>query len=740
MNLTTGGTPATLTLERLFDSPGLSGAVPGMARYAPDGRRIAWLRAADDDAERLDLWIQDLEQDRRYCLFDARALTDTEVRSQAEQDRRERLRIFSHGVTEFHWSHDASAVLTTLGGRLYRLALPQVDNDTGQPDPASPEPMTPPEMAVSHVQISTDGRIGFIHARNLWCLHPDGSLEQITSSGGDTISCGLPDFIAQEEMHRHEGFWFAPEGRQIAYIEVDEAPVPVTHRYEMGPQGLTVHPQHYPFTGGPNPTVRLLVVGADGDHRELTWSERPDDYLARVTWTPDGSALIVQRQSRDQRRLQLVRLGRDRDVRVLHEELSETWINLHDDLYLFRDGRHALWSNESEGLRRLWLLDLQQGDLRALTPPDLMVLRLVRVDEASAVAYAEGWQDAPTQQHLWQFSLDPDHPTLERLTPGHGCHQVQLAPDCSTFLDRREHLSHPPCLEVRELGGSLVVELAANRTDTPAHPYHPFLSGHREPVLGELEAEDGQRLCYRLTAPERVEGERYPVIVSVYGGPGVQRVRDAWPPLLHQYLARRGWGVLELDNRGMGGRGRNFERPIHRQLGQVEVADQLRGVDMLTELDWVDPDRIAVFGHSYGGYMALMCLAQHPDRFCAAVSVAPVTDWSLYDTHYTERYLGTPADNPDGYADASVLNHLQGLSEADPGALLLVHGMADDNVLFDHSVQLMDAMQQAGIQFEMMAYPGARHGIAGRATHVHRFRHMERFLEQRFSEAGPPDG
>lgn len=736
MNLSTGGPPATLTLERLFDSPSLSGALPGMARYAPSGRRVAWLRTADDDSERLDLWVHDLDQDRRYCLFDARNLTQADQLSEAELARRERLRIFSHGITEFHWTASGNAILVPLAGRLHRLRLPDFDAEAGQFNaPPEPEALTPDRMSVSHIQVGPGDQVGFIHDQNLWLLDAADQLTQLTDAGGGSVSCGLPEFIAQEEMHRFEGFWFAPDGHRLAFTQVEEAPIPLTYRYEMGRDGLSAHPQHYPFTGGANALVQLFVL--DLRTREQTllqWTDDPEAYLARVAWQPRGDGLVIQRQSRDQRVLQLVRLQPDGPEQILHQEQSDTWVNLTDDLYLFEQDNQAIWSSERDGLRRLYRLDLDKGSLTALTPPDFMVLRLVRVDEAGGQCYFEGWQDAPTQQHLYQTSLNTPEAMPERLTPGHGCHQVQLAPDCITFLDRREHLTHPPCLEVRELGGSLVVELAANRTDTPAHPYHPFLSGHRESVLGELEAEDGQRLCYRLTPPEVTPGERYPVIVSVYGGPGVQRVRDAWPPLLHQYFARRGWGLLELDNRGMGGRGHDFERPIHLCLGQAEVQDQLAGVAMLETLEWVDPDRIAVFGHSYGGYMALMCLAQHPDRFCAAVSVAPVTDWALYDTHYTERYMATPSANPDGYASANVLKHVAGLMEADPGSLLLVHGMADDNVLFDHSVVLIDALQQAGVQFELMAYPGAKHGIGGRTTHMHRFRHMERFLERRFSE------
>jgi dipeptidyl-peptidase-4 len=197
----------------------------------------------------------------------------------------------------------------------------------------------------------------------------------------------------------------------------------------------------------------------------------------------------------------------------------------------------------------------------------------------------------------------------------------------------------------------------------------------------------------------------------------VQRVRNEWSPLLLQLLAAHGYGVLELDNRGSGNRGRRFEAPIHRRLGDVEVQDQLRGAAFLRGLDWVDPDRIGIFGHSYGGYMALMCLLKAPDVFRAAAAVALVTDWSLYDTHYTERYLGTPAENPEGYRASSVFPYLDDLR----GRLLLIHGMADDNVLFTHSTRLYRELQARNLAFEMMAYPGSKHSLQERDVSIHRF-------------------
>ncbi len=720
------GQPAALTLERLFDTPALSGPLPAMARFAPDGRSIAWLRPADDDFERLDLWLCDLAKGAARCLVDARTLDGQRALSEEEKARRERLRIFSAGIVEFEWSADSQALLFPLAGRLHRLSL--------APD-SVPEPLTPPEFFVTDVRVAGNGRIGFVHARNLWLLERDDSLRQLTTEGGGTVSCGIADFIAQEEMHRFDGYFFSPDGKHLAFTRVDEATIPVSHRYEIDAEGFSVHPQHYPYAGGPNSDVRLGVIDlADGSLSWLEWRGADSEYLARVQWRPDGSALVIQRQTRHQQSLEIVELELAGSERVLHRETSDTWVNLHDDLRLLNEGGF-LWSSERDGLRRLYRHHSDGSEPLALTPAEAMLLRVVDLDEPSGNVFVEAWFDTPTQRHLYRIDLTGEA-APERLTPGHGCHQTQMAPDHRSFIDRREHLLQPPCLEVRDIGGSLLVELLANRPESPSHPYHPFLSGHRAAELGELTAADGQRLCYRLTPPANRDEGPCPVIVSVYGGPGVQRVQDAWPPLMHQYFARRGWGVFELDNRGSGHRGREFERPIHGLLGQAEVADQMAGIAFLRGLDWVDPDRIAVFGHSYGGYMALMCLARHPEVFRAAVSVAPVTDWMLYDTHYTERYLGDPHANAEGYRASAVDNRIDGLAAARPGSLLLMHGMADDNVLFTHTSRLMHALTEAGVLFELMAYPGAKHGLAGRRTGLHRFRVIEAFLARNLGNAG----
>jgi dipeptidyl-peptidase-4 len=263
-----------------------------------------------------------------------------------------------------------------------------------------------------------------------------------------------------------------------------------------------------------------------------------------------------------------------------------------------------------------------------------------------------------------------------------------------------------------------------------SHAYAPFVDQHVTPEFGTLPAADGQALHYKLLKPRRLEpGKRYPVLIDVYGGPGAQRVANAWGNLFHQYLVQHGYVVFALDNRGSGMRGTRFETALAGRMGGVEVQDQLRGVEFLRGLPFVDGARIGIYGWSYGGYMALMCLMQAPESFAAGVAGAPVTDWTLYDTHYTERYLSTPQANAAGYAASNVLEYAGRLKRP----LLLVHGMADDNVLFAHSTALMKKLQDLQVPFDLMTYPGGKHGlIRQNVTGWHAHANIVRFFDREF--------
>jgi dipeptidyl-peptidase-4 len=338
------------------------------------------------------------------------------------------------------------------------------------------------------------------------------------------------------------------------------------------------------------------------------------------------------------------------------------------------------------------------------------------VDAAAERVYFTAWRDDPLTRDFYRIGFDgraPDRP--ERLTDGHGMHGIAAADDCSLYVDNYSDASQPPRASVHDANGKRVRWLLENALDA-SHPYAPFLDTHVVPEFGTLEAEDGSRLHYKLLRPSDFDPtRRYPAVVFVYGGPGFQNVTRGWGALDAQVYANAGYVVFALDNRGSTRRGLRFESVLHGKLGEVETRDQLVGIRFLNALPYVDGSRIGVKGWSYGGYMTVMLLAKGGDAVAAGYAGAPVTDWRLYDTHYTERYLRLPAANADGYEQSSVFPYLTGIE----GALLLVHGMADDNVFFTNSTKLMQALQRANVPFDLMTYPGETHLISTRASRLH---------------------
>ena len=685
-----------LTPAALFGAVPLAGPVPSQVKISPDGKSATYLRPAADNRERMQLWLVELATGTTRLLAagdDGRAAAMTTE----EKAERERRRQFAHGITAYSWHPDGGKILFPAHGSAFQLEIA-----TG-----ATRELTPPNTRQSGIRYSAKGNfVSYVRAGDLYFTRvASGEETRVTNDGGGTVTNGLPEFIAQEEMGRFEGHWWSPAEHAIAFTRVDTAPVAETNRHEVGADGIQVVAQRYPFAGGANCGVRLGIVdGGGGEVTWLDWRLADDDYLARVQFAPDGS-LYAQAQSRDQKRLAVRRFehGRWRDIVV---ETAAKWVNLGDRLTLLKDGR-ALWLSEQRGTPQLQVYD-RDGHGEWLRGGPARINRILGATKEHV--WVAGYDEDPTSQHLYRLALN--HSESERLTDALGWHEGAVNADRGVVVAVCSSPETPCALQVHEKAGwrdLLAVSIDAH------HPYFPFLEAHSPPAIGSLRHRE--KLHYRITKPAGFDsGRRYPVVVHVYGGPGAQRVRREFAPLTLQLFAQAGFGVFELDNRGSANRTLDFEQAIHGCLGHVEVEDQLKGVQMLRTLPWVDPERVGVFGHSYGGYMVLKCLA-NGIGFASGVAVAPVTDWRLYDTHYTERYLGAPQDNPQSYEASSVLPEAASIR----APLLLMHGMADDNVLFMHSLKLIKALQDAGTPFELMTYPGAKHALQERSVAIHRY-------------------
>lgn len=719
-----------LTIERLFDSPALAGPTLLGIKVAPDGSRVTYLRGKPDAATRLDLWEYDLRLRQSRRLVDCDSMISALAPSTEEEARQERQRTAAlSGILEYDCAPDGQSLVFGCGGNLYHLSQP------GGSEPTIVR-LTQGDAGETDARISPAGtQVAFVRRQNLFVLDLRSLQEHpLTADGGGTLSNAMAEFIAQEEMDRHRGFWWSPDDAHIAFLQVDESQVAVRDRLDIGAQGTINVQQRYPAAGERNASLRLGVVNVQT--AAIRWMDLGTDediYIARVDWLPDGARLAVQRQSRDQRRLDLLFIDiADGQGREILRESSPTWVDLHDELTFVRNGREFIWASSRDGFRHLYLYSVEGRLLRQLTQGDWIVddfrARAIKaVDESRRLVYFTATLGDPTQRHLYVTSLETQDPANpRRISTQDGVHGITMPGSADFYIDHFSGPMQPPQAALRSIDGGLITYLCENRLDAN-HPYAAFMSEESIPEHGDILAADGAQLHYRLFKPSGMDPtRRYPAILDVYGGPGAQRVLKNWAgATFTQIMTRAGYFVLQLDNRGSASRGVRFQAPIHRRLGQVEVQDQILGAGWLARQPQVDAQRIGVWGWSYGGYLTLMLLLTAPEVFRAGVAGAPVTDWTLYDTHYTERYLGTPQDNADGYAASSVLSYTERLR----GDLLVMHGMADDNVLFTHSTRLFHSLQTLGKHFDIMAYPGGKHGLTRTTDGRHAYATIKRFFD-----------
>ncbi len=714
-----------LTLEAITGSAPLSGPTLMKPKVAPDGSRVTFLRGKDSDRNQLDLWEYDIASGQTRLLVDSKVvLPGTETLSDAEKARRERQRIAAlTGIVDYQWSPDAKTLLFPLGGELYLYDLGKQGRDAVRQ-------LTHGEGFTTDAKLSPKGGfVSFVRDRNLWVIDlASGKQLQLTRDGSATIGNGVAEFVADEEMDRHTGYWWAPDDSAIAFARIDETPVPVQKRYEMYADRVEMIEQRYPAAGDHNVLMKLGVIAPKQDAAP-TWvdlGKEQDIYLARVDWR-DPQHLSFQRQSRNQRALELIEadLSNGRQ-RTLVTETGKTWVPLHNSLRFLKDGRF-LWSSERSGFQHLYLASADGRTLTPLTSGKWPVDELLTVDEDAGNVYFRAGMESPLRSEIYVVPLAGGTP--RRLSKAEGMHSAAFANNASVYVDSWSNSSTPPQIELYRASGEKIATLLDNDLADPKHPYAPYRDAQRPVEFGTMTAADGRtELHYSLIKPEGFDpAKKYPVAVYVYGGPASQTVTDSWPGrgdhMFNQYLAQRGYVVFSMDNRGTPRRGRDFGGALYGVQGTVEVADQLKGVEWLKSQPWVDGKRIGVQGWSNGGYMTLMLLAKASNQYACGVAGAPVTDWGLYDTHYTERYMNLPAANVDGYREARILTHVDGLTSP----LLLIHGMADDNVLFTNSTSLMSALQKRGQTFELMTYPGAKHGLSG-SNALHRYRIAEDFL------------
>jgi dipeptidyl-peptidase-4 len=707
---------------------------PQSIQVAARGGPVVFLRSPPRSFVR-DLYEQDVQSGRERLLASAeRLLGGGEERLPAEEKaRRERQRNTARGIAAYDLSQDGARVLVPLAGRLF-----VVERRTGGVRELPAAGSFPLDA-----RFSPDGtRVACVRDGELHVIEVDSGAErQVTSGATPTLSHGLAEFVAQEEMERREGYWWSPDGETLAYEESDTSKVEVLHIADP------MHPERpadswpYPRPGRDNAAVRLGLVPAGGGATVwVDWDRQKYPYLAAVDWRQEGPlTLLVQNREQTDERLLAVDPPTGR-TRTLLEERDPAWLNLHPSVPRWLPGGGLLWISERTGEPRLELREGAAGGSGAggsgaagseagsaggaggsearggseagaggaggetsrwLTPEGFGLRSLAGVDAAGGAAYVMASAD-PTQEQLWRVPLRGGGEPAP-LTREPGLHGAVFARDGGASVWSAALLSGERSWSVRRRDGSEAGRLRAV-AERPA-----FLPRMELATLGPL---GFHAAIVRPRAFERTR--KYPVLVRVYAGPKVQTVHaEPWGYLLDQWIADHGYVVLTLDGRGTPGRGRGWERVIKGSLIEVQLADQVAGLlaagARYTELDL---ERVGIFGWSFGGYFSAMAAMRRPDVYKAAVAGAPVCDWQDYDTHYTERYLGLPRDNPDGYSKSSVLTWCPSLEVP----LLVVHGTADDNVYFTHSLKLTDALFRAGRAYEFLVLPGFTHMVPDAAV------------------------
>ena len=706
-----------LTIESIFAEGGITGRAPEAVQWSPDGKKLAFVQR-DDAGEHGELWYVDAATGEKKVLVSEAKLAGLAPNATKIKDEREKERVLRYHVAAYVWSPDSKYLLFNAQGQLWIYSL---ENGVAVQFTSSPDASGDPKF-------SPDGtRIAYIRKHNLYVQAIAGQdSHALTDDNAENILNGEVDWVYAEELEVRSNYFWSPDSKEIAFLQMDEKQVPAYPITDWIPTHPKVEQEKYPKAGDPNPAVRLGVVPAKGGKPKwITLTTDTDIYVPRFGWVRDG-ILWAQVLNRAQDTLDLyfidAKSGHSR--KVLTENSPGSWVNVNDVFRILKSGDRFLWSSWLDGHTHLYLYSFAKqnpldGDAkleRQLEKGDYEVSSVEGVDDNSVYFVAN--QGDYHRRNV--FSVKLDGSDFRRLSQADGWHGANFAEDGKHWLDRYSAAMTPPEWSLCTTGGPCTKVWESRSVSE---------YGLAPPKYLEFKADDGSTLYGQLFLPPDSPAGKIPVIVYVYGGPAAQLVTDAWEGtngLFHQRLLRKGFAIFTVDNRGTPNRGRDFSASIRHEFGAIELKDQLAALkELLSQYPQLDQDRMAIWGWSNGGSMTLYAMT-HSETFKAGISVAPVTDQRNYDTIYTERYMGLPKDNPKGYDDGAVTKVAGQLH----GALFLVHGSSDDNVHFQNSIQMIDALIKADKPFRLMIYPNKTHGIAGKAARTHLFQLMEEHFER----------
>jgi dipeptidyl-peptidase 4 len=706
-----------LTIEAIFAPGGLAGRAPENVEWSPDSTKLSFVQR-DDEGEHGELWYVDAATGEKKVLLSAAKLASLAPDYNKVKDEREKERLTRYHVAAYLWAPDSKHLIFDSQGQLwlFDLATGTAVQFTSAPDPSGDPKFSPDGSHVSYVR-----------KHNLYVRPVTGKGEkQFTNDAGENLFNGDIDWVYAEELAVRSNYFWSPDSKQIAFLHMDETRVPTYPIVNLIPTHPTVDNEKYPKVGDPNPVVKLGVVDADKGKDKVRWISLTNDndeeaYIPRFGWVREGVVWAeVLNRSQDKMDLYFVDAKSGKSTKVLTETSPEAWVNVNDDFRVLKSGDRFLWSSWRDGHTHLYLYRFDKQNPyaaeatqeRQLTQGDFEMLGVEGVDDAAGTVFFSSNKDDPRQRHV--FSIKLDGTGLQRLTQDEdeGLYSANFSDDSRHYQQTFKGPRSSQRMSLCSVGGAC----------TPVWQAHDEVAeyGLRAPAFLEFKADDGTTLYGRLLLPPNPPpAGKIPLIVHVYGGPAGQMVLKQPTDPFDEILARQGFAIFAVDNRGTPGRDRKFQAAIRHEFGAIELKDQMVALDQLfAQYPQLDKDRVAIWGWSNGGSMTVYAMT-HSNRFRAGVAVAPVTDQINYDSIYTERYMGQLKDDPKGYAESDVTAGAANLH----GALMLAHGTGDDNVHFQNSMQMINALITAGKQFQLMIYPNKTHSISGSDARDHLF-HM----------------
>lgn len=694
--LTAHGQKKPITFSDVFTNREFMGSRGPSFQWLKDGRSYS-ITKKDSGAATISLWKVDARTGEESKLIDLSSIRlpgqDKAFRFQSYAWTDDYRHIVFTLSTKHIWRRSTTgqyAVYDVQAGKL--IALP--DHKTG----------------LRNVKISPDGtKAGYVFEDNLYIFDlTTGQETQLTNDASPTVYNGRFGWVYEEEFSIVDGWQWSPDSKRIACFQEDESAVPEFTLTDFSPLHLELIPIRYPKPGDPNPIEKIGII--DVSTKERKWVDlgsETDQYIPRMYWTNDPGALVVYRMNRAQNHLELLLADASTGkTTVLLEEKSSTgWLDVENGsgLRFLNTKKQFIWASERDGFNHLYLYDMNGRLVNQITRGSWEVTQTLGLTPDEKFLFYVSTEVSPTERHLYRIRLDGSKKT--RMDTAEGYHSFNMSPSCELYSDTWSSVDRPSISKMMDTEGKELRILS----EVKAAVFENYLWSPKE--VFTFKTSDGLELYASMIKPPVFDpGKKYPVIFDVYGGPGYQNVRNAWPSTMHEWYANEGFIVIQVDNRGGGARGTDFKHRVYKQLGKWEANDYVECARYLAATHtFVDKDRIGIWGWSYGGYMATLTMLLGAGDFKAAVAVAPVTDWKFYDTIYAERYMLRPEDNPDGYKAGSCIEHADKLE----GKLLLIHGGMDDNVHLQNHMQFADKLLESGKLFDARIYPNGDHGVAG---------------------------